>query len=124
MILEVPPGAYVQPPGSEEDDLSKFIKSRDPPVSDSLQYLWFIQCLRLQVSTTLGMILRLMHEAGKGSASTFAPYLEVVANHSFLITFLNSLCPQTMHEGLPDTPIFWSSQELTELDGTAVANSC
>jgi len=54
------------------------------------------------VSTTLGMILRLMHEAGKGSASTFAPYLE------------------TMHEGLPDTPIFWSSQELTELDGTAV----
>jgi len=54
------------------------------------------------VSPTLMVVLRLMHEKSKRAESNFAEYLE------------------TMHDGMPDCPMFWTESELTELKGTAV----
>ena len=45
-----------------------------------------------EVTPTLSIILRVMHERAKGAASPFAAYVDA------------------MHAGMPDNPIFWSQE--------------
>jgi len=82
LLLSVPPGAYMEPPCKDDDELDKIIMAH-------------------KASSSLGIVLRLMHEVSKGPASTFAAHIA------------------TMFEVLPDTPSYWDEADRAELRGSA-----
>lgn len=91
----MPPGAYLDP--EIDDELSAFLKAQSRQVVHHSAPLCSLASradnpFLYEVVPSLNIILRVMHERSRGEDSPFLAYIN------------------TMYEGMPDNPIFWSTE--------------